>query len=342
MAPSILSRLFRKHEPTQHVRRTEPLTIGISESTCQVNGDPFDKEKLPLPSPIKRRLKTGKRPRSSQEQSAFFRLPLEIRELIYRELFGGRRIHIDHVFKGPSVFRPQPQGKYRKSHWQWWHLVCQESSSFTKDRDTDHCSNYNNERMDAERLGWEAAPPGTKLAGVEWLQCCQVGYKEALPILYGSNVFVMGPALDSPYQMSRLLRPDYASLITSMDILIEMGKSTTEPPQLNGAWTTVYPAFFDLFQSCFCNVRQLRLTMHLKPWRIPPVTMNDENLNTFLAPLNSLAKSREWNRLELSLQEDWYDLLKDRAGTQNGWTLSKTDWVLFKTFFCAMGNTPTD
>lgn len=343
MAPHFFSKLFKTKNQRNKTRRKEPtVVVGISESTCQVNGDPFDQSKLPVPSPNQRQLQLGQRPFRTQEQSLFFRLPLEIRQLIYLELFGGRRVHIDYLFKGPSVFRPRPQGKYRKNHWQWWHSVCRWSNTFADYFDNPQC--YDCSEYARKGHEWEAAPPEAKLAGVEWLQCCQMGfvsrnchstsdanrsrYEEALPILYGTNVFALGPALESPFQMSRLLRPDYLSLITSMDIWIG-AVSAMKPPESEEGWRKAHPAFWDLFQSTFCNVRQLRLTLHMLP-------LLDETPDALCASMDSLANSREWNRLELSLEEDCCAELKERAEAQGKWTLSDNSWCPLRVYNCGM------
>lgn len=132
--------------------------------------------------------------------------------------------------------------------------------------------------------------------------------------------------MDTPFHMSRLLLPNYTSLITAMDVVVRIGKAHSEPPEITGICAYVYPAFFELFHQTFRNVRRLRLTMHLKPWDIPPVTMNDKNLDAFLAPWETLARSREWIYLNLCVQHDWYPWLKKKEDTQSRWTLSKTDW----------------
>ncbi|KAJ5584479.1 uncharacterized protein N7459_004279 [Penicillium hispanicum] len=358
-------RLFRKEELPRRIRRTDPNAVGILDSTCEINGDPFNGWKLPVPPPDQRRLELGTRPCNPQPQSRFFQLPLEVRELIYKELMGGRRVHIDYVHKRPSPFRPQSISNKKRpnNHWQWWHVVCQRCDSFIEDRDHDRCPSYMCEYQDACDLGWRAAPEGTKIGGVEWLQCCQMrsvilrdnpardtmhhapsrarkltasSYQEAVPILYGTNVFVTGEALDTPFHMSRVLLPDYGSRIRAMDILIRIGKPNCEPPELTGAWATVYPALFALFDQAFCNVRQLRVTMHMKPWDIPPVTMNEESMKKFLAPLDALAKSREWIRLELSVQGDWYSTLEGWAKAQDTWTLTQTEWTPQIPFNCGI------
>lgn len=136
----------------------------------------------------------------------------------------------------------------------------------------------------------------------------------------------MENVVDTPFHMSRLLPPEYTSRITAMDISIQIGKSHCEPPEITGTWAEIYPACYDLFHHTFWNVRRLRVTMRLKPCDVPPITMNDQNLDAFIAPLEKLAKSREWIYLDLCVQEDWYPWLKKKVDAQNTWSLSKTHW----------------
>ena len=113
-----------------------------------------------------------------------------------------------------------------------------------------------------------------------------------------------------------------------MDVYLQIGSTYTEPPVITGLWTDVYPAFFRLFQHTFRNVQRLRLTMNLKPWDIPPVTMNDANIGAFLAPWEALARSREWVYLDLAIQDDWYPFVKKKADAQSTWALSRTDFYV--------------
>jgi hypothetical protein len=128
--------------------------------------------------------------------------------------------------------------------------------------------------------GLMSAPTGTKLGDVEWLRCCQIGcvlcllgggtlgladildlsYEEALPVLYGTNVFVPREGIDTPFIMSRLLSPTCSQLIQSLDISIELWHGLDEASEAK-SWATVYHAIFDLLEQCFCNVHRLRLTV---------------------------------------------------------------------------------
>lgn len=160
----------------------------------------------------------------------------------------------------------------------------------------------------------------------------QNSYHEVLPILYGTNTFVPGNTfrhgndLDAPFHLSRLLRPDYRSLLTSMDVRLEANKDLFRPPyKIPEAWTTTWPAFFDLFHHAFPNVRRLRLTLRIQSWRTMPKS-HDKDLDILLFPWETLAASREWTFLDLSVSCKAYIVFEEKAKAQNNWTLSITDW----------------
>ncbi|OQD99343.1 hypothetical protein PENVUL_c065G04091 [Penicillium vulpinum] len=172
MAPKIFKILKKRpkdNNPPSRPNCNSPNAIGISNSTCTVNGDPFDGWKLPIPAPDQRILKPSARKRNPQQASRFFQLPIEIRTLIYTVLMGNRRVHIEHAWMMQSPFVPEP--KHDLKRWDWWHGVCQRSGSFVDDR----CWDRKDERYASEFEGLESVPAGTKLGGVEFLRCCQIG-----------------------------------------------------------------------------------------------------------------------------------------------------------------------
>ncbi|KAJ5845591.1 hypothetical protein N7534_009260 [Penicillium rubens] len=151
--------------PIFEMKEQCPDAIGISGSTCEINGDMFNRWKLPIPPPEQRLRRIGSRQRNLQDQSLFFRLPAEIRRMIYLELMGYRRVHIRYVWKEPPPFSPQP--KYRGRHWNWWHSVCRHSDGFPQEPDYDLCQDWRSEVARNEK--------NPKINGVEWLRSCQIG-----------------------------------------------------------------------------------------------------------------------------------------------------------------------
>lgn len=156
-------------------REIWPTAIGISDSSCEINGDPFNGWKLPIPAPEKRALSTCAHHRESQNLSKFFRLPVEVRKMIYTELMGNRRVHIEYSWMFQSPF--EPPTKRGGKRWNWFHGVCQNSNDFCEDAYLDRCDDRGDERWNARKMSrLTSAPPETKLHGVEWLRCCQMGY----------------------------------------------------------------------------------------------------------------------------------------------------------------------
>lgn len=168
MAPKIFSKLFKrkKEGPSARPPKTwSPHAIGISDSTCEIDGDIFNQWKLPVPPPEYHTGEIGARQRNPQTQSIFFRLPAEIRRLVYLELMGDRRIHIRHVWKDPSPF--VRQSKRKGPRWDWWHCVCAQSNDFPEDLRFDNCGSWVDEAAEGTKA--------LKIEGVEWLRSCQIG-----------------------------------------------------------------------------------------------------------------------------------------------------------------------
>lgn len=197
MTPRILRRIFQRQEkdPYPRPRLDSPESAGILDSGCVVMKDVSDKKsqkefKLPIPRPEKRqrelkKLSTHAHAHHSQHQSAFFKLPLEVRNIIYEILFGGRRVHIEYAWRSDSDFRPAPKNdkeaeELNRKHWQWWHRVCQISDHWVDDRNKEFCPSHSEEGSEAlcnfEWVYHDPPPEGTKLKGVDMLMTCQMGY----------------------------------------------------------------------------------------------------------------------------------------------------------------------
>ncbi|KAJ5761776.1 uncharacterized protein N7511_005158 [Penicillium nucicola] len=323
MAPKIFSKIFkRKKEQPPGIPPKEwaPNAIGISDSTCEINGDVSNRWKLPIPAPKYRTGEIGARPRNPQNQSIFFRLPVEIRRMVYVELMGNRRVHIRHVWKDPSPFRPRP--KHKGLQWDWWHCVCADSDTFPEDRRFDYCRTWVDEAAEKKK-----AP---KINGVEWLRSCQIGYEEALEVLYGTNVFAMNDALDTPFTISRKFSSRCVSLLTSIDISIPVGLWNTEMPENDLAGT--YCAMFDLFDRTFRGLRSLRLELRMPAYDPFVEDFGEAKMKSILEPMDRLSKTRSWTRLQLCVPALWYIHFKnskETMGRQAEWELTETDWAMF-------------
>lgn len=165
MTPRFFNKLFKRkkkgpEEPIFKLSECSPNAIGIWASTCEINGDIFNRWKLPI-QPEQRPRSSRAQQKSSQQQSPLFHLPAEIRRLIYLELMGDRRVHVRYFWRQPS---PEPQSEPR---WRWWHAVCNHSDGFIDDPGEDTCSTWSREVY--------MHNPRPKIGCMEWLRCCQIG-----------------------------------------------------------------------------------------------------------------------------------------------------------------------
>jgi len=173
---------FRRRPKNQDATSTDlPLILsktGIDYDTCNSNAslrDYRDYTAMPLPPP--RRPLTpppeSADPEESpgavntQTQSALFaRLPRNIRERIYIELFGERAVHVEYDYG----FAPGYRGREKKppDQWRWWHRVCEEEEA----KPGDMCRS--DDLDDLKRKGKRELLK-YKLKGVEWLRTCRIG-----------------------------------------------------------------------------------------------------------------------------------------------------------------------
>ncbi|CAG8083022.1 unnamed protein product [Penicillium salamii] len=320
MAPKILSKFFkRKKEKPWGIPPKEwsPNAIGISDSTCEINGDLFNPWKLPVPPPQYHTCKIGTRRRNPQSQSDFFRLPTEIRRMIYLELMGDRRVHIRHVWKDPSPFVPQP--KRKGPRWDWWHCVCAKTNRFPDDLMFDFCGDWVDEAAEETKA--------LKIEGVGWLRSCQIGYVEALQVLYGTNVFAMKKALNMPFLISRKFSPRCTSQISSLDISIPFGFGSPQSPEKD--FMATYCALFDLFREAFRGTRYLRLELRMPPFEPFVDFFNEERMKAIIEPMDRLSKSRRWTQLQICAPDDWYlhfRKSKETISPEAEWELTETVW----------------
>ncbi|CAI7661847.1 unnamed protein product [Penicillium palitans] len=303
MAPHFFNKLFKRKkkgpkEPRFTLREWSPNAIGIWDPTCEINGDIFNRWKLPI-QPEQRPRSPGARQKSSQQQSSFFRLPAEIRRLIYLELMGDRRVHIRYFWREPST---EPHGEPR---WRWWHSVCDHSDRFIDDPIRDICSISGSEGpMDILK---------PKIGNMGWLRCCQIGYEEALEVLYGTNIFVMNKFIDTPFLISRILAPRCASLMTSLDISFVVG--FWQPGQAEEDWMATYYAFFGLFKKSFRGMRRLRVLLRMPPCEAQEELWSREKGKVFLEPWKRVLEGREWTRLQLCVPYNWLDWFQEIKGS---------------------------
>lgn len=176
--PQFLQRFRRR--PKDQQDPSDLLIIlsktGVDYDTCNSNAPLRDYTAMPLPPPRRpltpppEAADTEENPDGAvnpQSQSALFtRLPRNIRERIYIELFGERAVHLEYDYG----FAPGYRGRDKKppDQWRWWHRVCEEEEP----KPGDMCRS--DDLDDLKRHGKRELLK-YKLKGVEWLRTCRLG-----------------------------------------------------------------------------------------------------------------------------------------------------------------------
>lgn len=157
--------------------RTFPRSVGIEPSTCEVTTALNNRAKLPIPPP---QAPIANTPLNPQLQSIFFKLPAEIRVLVYEALLGHRRIHIDHDHcHSPwevdiMKMRPEDLECEPELRWRWFHFLCPMSDTFNHDECFDPCPKSNYDMSYTLRVSGPAIFRNI-LQGIAWLRCCRLG-----------------------------------------------------------------------------------------------------------------------------------------------------------------------
>ncbi|EAW12125.1 uncharacterized protein ACLA_060840 [Aspergillus clavatus NRRL 1] len=301
--------------------------VGIYHETCRQNGNSRDFKAMPLPPPrrpltppdqelvsIRSRSNTLTAINTSnsnyfdleesnktlpQNQSLFFsRLPQEIRQRIYIELFGGRSVHVEYDFGYAPGYRQRD--KRPPDQWRWWHRVCDEGEN---PNPGDLCRT--NDLEDPKRIGRRELSRH-KLKGVSWLRVCRKGYEEALPPLYSTNTFLISSSVKL-CRLPKLIAPSHLSRLTSLDVL-HVAKATTPSTMTEVEWET-YPTIFRTLRLSYIGLRRLRLVIHILNKSCTPRagTVPRELEEAWFRPWSELAASRSWEKLEIGIQDSWFD-----------------------------------
>lgn len=176
-----IRRLLGHNERPSQSRSIE--YIGIDDATCQVNGRREDRSKMPIPQPC-RQSPTVKKPHPQPGSLFFTRLPPEVRGLVYLQLFGNRRVHVE--FDMDVRYCEKASRGTLSESWRWWHCICHEQVfrpsvvvHFTN-RDECHALEWSleasHEHEDAATQSWRRSVWRShhKLS-LEWLRCCRLG-----------------------------------------------------------------------------------------------------------------------------------------------------------------------
>ncbi|KAL4785026.1 hypothetical protein BJX76DRAFT_325786 [Aspergillus varians] len=319
---------------TPYVSRAVLESPGISDSTCQVNGDPHDPDRLPILPPDYTSLfdaVAGDETESPsllnqafhpQSQSPFFtQLPPEIRTLIYLHAFGGRRIHLDYDFT------PGRNG----NQWRWWHRVCDDESTCpSKALPCPETATAEATMLQLGSRSWVKAGFEYKIHALGWLRCCKIGYQESLPTLYGSNTFVLSQGIDQIFRVTRVMPSAHLNLVTSLCIEIDVYRICTQPPpKMDAPFRGFYQDLFRVINARVPNLRGLSLCIAGMPSgpRKAVDEWSSEESEMWVGPWEELAggigstyyRSREGVGLTIAVPTAWVGKF-EVISAQRGWT----------------------
>ncbi|KAL4966915.1 uncharacterized protein BDV14DRAFT_33495 [Aspergillus stella-maris] len=320
--PSLVN--FNRHvrwdDDDPYIDRAELTSRGIRDATCKVNGDIYDRDSLPtLPDGHTSLHSTlaageGKVPPNAQEQSRFFNLPPEIREIVYFHLLGGQKVHVDYEFR--EIRGDDGEAAESQRRWAGWHRICDDPDNCPKGKQLP-CPETANAEKRFVGMGWKShLREGFegKLSALNWLRCCQLGYIESLPILYKTNHFALSHGVDQLHRLSRILPKDHLAMITSMEIEIPLYRiNFLTPPPMDERFGRYYQALFDILTADSPGLRSLSLSFNsMAPWQGSAPEWTEEREQSWFGPVEALARSRRWDELSIGVSSHWLEQFRER------------------------------
>ncbi|KAL2856176.1 hypothetical protein BJX68DRAFT_253382 [Aspergillus pseudodeflectus] len=263
---------------------------GVHPSSCEVDGNRHNRERLPiLPTDHISLYSSMVDPQNpvpdTQAQSPFFaRLPPEVRQLIYRQLFGGRRIHLDLDYVS------------QQAQWLWWlrRLICPENAA-----------------AETMMLLW------AKVGGIGWLRCCKQAHEESLAVLYSTNTFVLDHGIDQIFRVSRAIPQDPLAILTSLVVEIDLYRISRSFPSMSTEFAEYYREFFFILEEMMSGLRSLSISIAGLPRSPALIEWSIEDEDMWIGPWESLARSRWWSKLQIRVPAGWYDDLEAVIGRRN-------------------------
>ncbi|KAL4862985.1 hypothetical protein BDV12DRAFT_206850 [Aspergillus spectabilis] len=298
---------------------------GINESTCEVNGDPKNPDRLPILAKDYLDLNV-----SVQHKSPFFtKLPPEIRQIIYLYAFGDRRIHFDYDFSTD------------RGGWTWWHRICDDPLRCPGKEFA--CPETEAAETSMLRLGsrnWTRSGFEYKLDALGWVASCKTAYQETLPALYTCNTFIFSQGIDQLSRLTKVLPQDHLSLLTCLSLEIDVYRICRRPPpEMDTDFAQFYNTTFNLINKHLPTLRELTFSIAGIPH--PNIGIDEwtpEDEKAWIGPWEGLARGRVWKCLEIAVAagvfgvfeglvkrraqlkgEEGYGLVKRIEPYQNGW-----------------------
>lgn len=130
---------------------------------------------------------------------------------------------------------------------------------------------------------------------------------ELLPILYGSQTFVLTHNIDQLFRFSQTMPRDHLSLITSLNIELDFCRISCSPPAIdNDKVNPIYRSVFEILLQLFPRLSDLKLSLVWLPKPEYEVQWLEEHELEWVGPWEELARSREWKRLDVSVPRTWF------------------------------------
>lgn len=132
-------------------------------------------------------------------------------------------------------------------------------------------------------------------------------YEEALPILYGTNIFLIA----SYVKLCRLPKVIVRSHLTSITCLslLHVAKASTPSTMTDETWSA-YATTFRTLRLSYTGLQQLRIVIHILNKNCTPragsVPDDPQVEEAWFRPWYDLAMSRNWELLEIGIQATWF------------------------------------
>ncbi|KAL3471148.1 hypothetical protein BJX99DRAFT_238021 [Aspergillus californicus] len=301
---------------------------GITPTSCEINGDPNNPNRLPIPpnyTSIYTSITTNTNPDLSiQDQSPFFtHLPPEVRQIIYTHAFGGRRIHLDFDF----TCTPQNN----QGRWSWWHRVCDDADNCPeKEFPCPETEAAESSMLQLGSTAWVKEEFQYKIDAMNWLRCCKAGYEDSLPVLYSSNTFVLSQGIDQLFRLTKTMPAAHLDLLTSMSVEIDVYRiCAAAPPDMDGTFKSFYVEFFEIIERRLPNLKRLSLSIAGIPQAAGEIEWEGKQDDVWVRPWEGLARSRRWKRLDIAVPGGLFSNFEgvvERRGGLDG----KRQYVLMK------------
>ncbi|MCJ1394375.1 hypothetical protein MMC18_007253 [Xylographa bjoerkii] len=215
-----------------------------------------------------------------QVHSSLLQLPGEIRMMIYREVLGGKSVHITHFDRRLGHIKSTQQGGKEIDVKEFWRQECIEYQYWdetSEDMPTALDEGHHRESLQQPSRGFTSL-----------IKTCRKVYIEAINILYAQNDFYTRQA-DSIVHLSQTVLPHRLDLITSLHIYRCFPSALYESPENRGqlapydeaTWEETWRIIADMK-----GLRVLRVTL-FEFWRL----RSRRSQTTFLEPLKAVEQA---------------------------------------------------